>query len=297
MAWTYVRAAIGTNDVSCALSLDGSTVYACDRSAGVVRSLGFPALSGGGTTVYTEPSGYDLNSVTDTPDGPLVVVCSHADGSGEVRDFSDNIIHTTSAAVSTDGVRAVWSPVDSRLYVLRRPTGGADHVLYSMDNDGTSVVTEFDSVAATSVNSPRHGLMVTEDGGVWFCSITFTTRNATRIDPPTDSEQLAAGGTTRGGLAHVPGNPDAVYQTVSTTSTNRIDFDGGAMTTVAEATAFDGYELIQSSASSDFTKGVAFGVDTTPNPDVFAWFMFEEDVANPWTVGRVRWGSNPHAWH
>lgn len=274
MSWTEVKTDSGIEYMSVALSLDGSTVYAVERNAGEVHSLPFPGLTGSPTVVYTEPSGYEINGVTDTPDGPLVILDDASTfTTAEVRDFADNVIHTTAGTGSSRGFRLVWNPVGSRLYVLRATTGSGNHTLYSMLNDGSDVQTEFTSGAGIGLYSQRHGAMVTSDGAFWFTSATSGGRRATRIEPA-GAEVFTGGASTVWGLAHVPGDTVDVFQSDGA-GTNQVEYVSGfGLTETPVATAFDGYELIQSSVTADFLNGVAIAANPIPSPDDTIWFVF-----------------------
>ncbi len=277
--WSFVRSAIGADDISCAISFDGTTVYIADRGsagAGLVRSIGFPDLSGSGTVVYSEPSGYDLNGITVGPDGPLVAVNAHSDGHGEIRDFSDNVIYTTGTGPGTSATRAVWNPVDSRLYVMHSPTGST-LVLYSMEADGSGSVTEWTGPAGVGPMNFWHSLMVTRDGAVWLNASTtgLTVRQALRIQNGVDT--LVAGSTTHSGLAHIPQSTD-VYQTVAT-GTNSSDpgdhtvrHSGEGTSTATVVTVFDGVNIRHSATTPDFSKAVSFG---TTGVSTRSWFVMD----------------------
>lgn len=287
--WTYVRGAIGTGDVSCAISLNGLTVYACDRTTGVVRSLGFPALSGGGTTVYTEPSGYDLTSVLDTSAGPLVVLCAHTDGHGELRDFADNVLHTTGSAAATNSVRGSYDSVADRVWLFRQPSSSAQNFLYSMDPDGSNVVTEYDNnLFGTGGFARTKGALTTPDGALWYPKVPSagTGRFVGRFDGATP-DVIGASIATESGIAHHPTNPLAVLHTrgsAGATTVEEATFDGSVIVEVsAGAHVFDGFSLVQSSATPNFRRAVAFGESS----GTYAWWVF--DLGRRWWVGVAGW--------
>lgn len=279
--WTATNNAYGKRGV--AFSSAGA-VWAWD--ANTLRRLDFPGMA---TVAETIDLGA-LSSITARyqytmvcPDLQPMILGRNAGGDEVlVNTVTDSTVHNFGAFGTTGYVpnHATYSVVQDQIFILGSLSGNG--VVDRMNPDGTGL---------TSVWSGGAGgdgkLTTTSDGAVWWqdSSVLYRSNPAN----PTDVDSIANiyGD---GWPLHDPDGPTRVLlpddpATHRYSSAANVIVDDGLV-----GCGFGGEDLEFPGISHDGTKGIAVG-------DIANVVKYWGLVVQPWTVGRVQWGTRSTGWH